>query len=102
MKLGLRCSKEVNNYTGSIRYYKDDKLHRADGPAVELARGYKGWMVNGEFHREDGPARTWITRYNKRYHYYLNNVRYSNKDKYDAELQRRKLNVIDKSDASRD
>ena len=32
------------------------KLHREDGPAVELANGDKVWWVNGKRHREDGPA----------------------------------------------
>ena len=34
----------------------DGKLHRTDGPAIELANGYKEWWVNGKFHRLDGPA----------------------------------------------
>ena len=33
-----------------------DKLHREDGPAVELASGSKFWYLNGELHREDEPA----------------------------------------------
>ena len=40
-------------------YYSDKemtKLHREDGPAVELADGSKIWSLNGKCHREDGPA----------------------------------------------
>lgn len=38
------------------RWYKDDKLHREDGPAMEYADGFKQWFMNGETHRLDGPA----------------------------------------------
>ena len=37
-------------------YYEGDKLHRADGPAVEWANGTKEWWLNGKRHRADGPA----------------------------------------------
>ena len=30
------------------RWYKDDKLHREDGPAFEFASGNKMWHFNGE------------------------------------------------------
>jgi len=32
------------------------QLHREDGPAVEYANGTKQWYINGKYHREDGPA----------------------------------------------
>ena len=38
------------------RYYKDNKLHREDGPAVEYPNGYKEYYINDKLHREDGPA----------------------------------------------
>ncbi|WP_202416734.1 hypothetical protein [Duganella qianjiadongensis] len=38
------------------KYYKDGKLHREDGPAVEDLNGSKEWFLNGLRHREDGPA----------------------------------------------
>ena len=41
---------------GSKEWYLNDKLHREDGPAVELADGSRAWYLNGKFHREDGPA----------------------------------------------
>lgn len=40
----------------SLCYYKEGKLHREDGPAVECSDGTKEWWVNGELHREEGPA----------------------------------------------
>jgi hypothetical protein len=34
----------------------DGELHREDGPAIEYVNGDKGWYLNGWPHREDGPA----------------------------------------------
>jgi hypothetical protein len=40
-----------------IKYwYKDDKLHRLDGPAIEYENGCRDWYQNGLLHRIDGPA----------------------------------------------
>jgi len=44
---------------GTKAWYKDDLLHREDGPAVELTGGIKMWYKNGARHREDGPAIEW-------------------------------------------
>jgi hypothetical protein len=41
---------------GTKRYYKNNKLHRIDGPAIERADGTKHWWINGKRHRLDGPA----------------------------------------------
>jgi len=41
---------------GSKYWYLNGELHREDGPAIENADGYKEWWVNGLRHREDGPA----------------------------------------------
>jgi hypothetical protein len=41
---------------GNKFWYKDDMLHREDGPAMERRRGIKYWYINGKLHREDGPA----------------------------------------------
>jgi hypothetical protein len=51
MKDGLHISA-----AGTKRWFLNGKLHREDGPAIELANGYKAWYLNGKFHREDGPA----------------------------------------------
>ena len=41
---------------GDKHWYLNGKLHREDGPAVELTNGAKFWYLNGKRHREDGPA----------------------------------------------
>jgi hypothetical protein len=51
---------EVRVYTnGDKCWYLNGERHREDGPAVEWANGHKSWYLNGERHREDGPAVEW-------------------------------------------
>ena len=46
----------VEYHNGAKFWYKEDKLHREDGPAVESVNGHKYWYKEGNRHREDGPA----------------------------------------------
>jgi hypothetical protein len=41
---------------GTKHWSLNGNLHREDGPAVERADGTKSWFLNGNLHREDGPA----------------------------------------------
>lgn len=41
---------------GTREWYRDGKLHRDDGPAVEHSDGTRMWCRNGKLHREDSPA----------------------------------------------
>jgi hypothetical protein len=41
---------------GTKYWYKERKLHREDGPAMEYPDGRKEWYKEGKLHREDGPA----------------------------------------------
>ena len=41
---------------GDKFWYLNGNLHREDGPAIEYANGDKYWYLNGQHHREDGPA----------------------------------------------
>ena len=43
MKNGL-----IIDSLGTKRWYKDDKLHRDDGPAIEWPNGSKEWYLNGK------------------------------------------------------
>ena len=50
-------------YTGIVEYEHGDKqwwlngnLHREDGPAIEWANGDKEWYLNDKQHRINGPA----------------------------------------------
>ena len=41
---------------GTKRWCINGQLHREDGPAFEYANGDKRWYINNQLHREDGPA----------------------------------------------
>ena len=41
---------------GNRKWYKDSKLHRDNGPAVEWVNGDRWWCKDSKLHREDGPA----------------------------------------------
>jgi hypothetical protein len=60
----IRDFSELPTYfTGIAEYPDGSKLwvlngqrHREDGPAIEWADGTKEWLLNGKRHRVDGPA----------------------------------------------
>jgi hypothetical protein len=54
MKNGL----EIDDCGNKI-WWKNNFVHRKDGPAVEYKNGTKFWCINGKWHREDGPAGEW-------------------------------------------
>ena len=41
---------------GSRYWYLNGQYHREDGPALELYDGSRYWYLNGKRHRDDGPA----------------------------------------------
>lgn len=51
-----RLNKETIVADSCIAWYKNGKLHREDGPAIEWKNGNKEWYKNGKPHRIDGPA----------------------------------------------
>ena len=46
----------VYDYNGDKAWYLNGELHREDGPAIEWTDGSKFWFFNGKRHRGDGPA----------------------------------------------
>ncbi len=54
---------------GTKRWFLNGELHREDGPAIEGSDGSKWWYLNGKLHREDGPA---IVYENEEKQWYLN------------------------------
>ena len=44
------------NDNGDKYWYLNGERHREDGPAIEYHDGTKYWYLNGGLHREDGPA----------------------------------------------
>ena len=47
------------NGEGYREWYLEGERHREDGPAVEYPDGRKYWYLNDKLHREDGPALEW-------------------------------------------
>jgi len=45
-------TKTVVDAKGNKRHYKNGKLHRTNGPAVELADGTMHWYVDGKMYLE--------------------------------------------------
>ena len=62
----------VTVYENATHWYLNGQLHREDGPAVEYADGAKHWYLNGEWHREDGPA---VEYADGRKFWFLNGIR---------------------------
>ena len=69
----------VIHNNGTKFWYKNGRIHRDDGPAVESADGTKFWYKNGKIHREDGPAREYANSYKE---YWLNDKEYSYNEWY--------------------
>jgi len=53
----------------NVFYYKNQLLHREDGPAIEYYNGDKHWYINGWHHRVNGPA---ILYHDGSKEYYIN------------------------------
>jgi len=43
-------------YEDKVEYTLNGEFHREDGPAIEYTNGSKYWYLNGKLHRVDGPA----------------------------------------------
>lgn len=80
MKNGLLVDK-----IGTKRYYKDNKLHRMDGPAIEF-KEYRAWYKDGQRHRMDGPAMIWGCGYEQ---WWINGKQVSEEAVHQKQLQSR-------------
>ena len=61
-------------------YYVNGNLHREDGPAEEYIDGAKYWYINDKYHRLDGPA---IELASGKKSYYIEGKRYSSKEEFE-------------------
>jgi len=62
-------------------WYKENKLHRLNGPAVEMFDGTKEWYIEGKLHREAGPAIEHSNGY-KEYWYLDKRIRCNSDEEY--------------------
>ena len=69
---------------GSKFWYVNGEYHREDGPAIEWSDGTKYWYVNGQLHREDGPA---IEYSDGSKYWYVNGIRLSNRQLISKKLE---------------
>jgi hypothetical protein len=56
---------------GSRYWYLNGELHRDDGPAIMLPDGTQFWFLNDQLHRTDGPA---VVLPNGERYWYLNGI----------------------------
>lgn len=75
------------NY-GGVSYYKNDLLHREDGPASNWPNGDREWWFNGKLHRIDGPA---IENANGSKEWFLNGIEYT-EEEFNQWLAKKHLN----------
>ena len=61
--------KVVVTNDGAQYWYLNGQLHREDGPAIIYADGDQRWYLNDQLHREDGPA---VIKANGSQRWYLN------------------------------
>jgi len=61
---------------GDNEWYLNGELHREDGPAIEHVNGDKEWCLNDKLHREEGPAVEYVNGDNE---WYLNGKQLSEK-----------------------
>jgi hypothetical protein len=57
------------DFDGTKWHWKNNLLHREDGPAAEFASGSRSWYINGKRHRLDGPAQMYSTGTNTWYYH---------------------------------
>ena len=53
--------------SNAIRYFKDGKHHREDGPAIEHANGFKNWIYKNRSYGRNGyfTNQTWKEKVKK-------------------------------------
>jgi hypothetical protein len=51
-----KTSYDVKDEHGTKYWYLDGQLHRDDGPAIEHMNGSRKWYKHGKLHRIGGPA----------------------------------------------
>ena len=89
---------EVIEYTvkvfnnGNRYWYLNGNCHREDGPAVEYADGTRWWYLNGKRHRENGPA---IEYSDGRRWWYLNGVEYTEEEFLKLTTKAKELTVAE-------
>ena len=77
---------------GNKYWYLNGNRHREDGPACEYPDGTKDWFLNGKLHREDGPAIEGANGYKE---WYLNGKELTKKE-FKNKIKKNKIKKIHK------
>ena len=67
------------DFAGRLRWYLNGQLHRENGPAVVNPDGTQAWYLYGEKHRIDGPA---VIYPNGIEEWHLNGIQHEPKNKF--------------------
>jgi len=88
----LSLKKEIWFYSdeGYKGWWLNGKYHREDGPARMWSDGSKSWWLNGKRHREDGPA---IEYWDGTKYWYLNGKYHTEEDYWKALEEYKKKNI---------
>lgn len=81
----------VTVFKDRAEWYRDDVLHRDDGPAIEYKNGDGEWYQNGKRHREDGPAMD-ISNHKE---WWINGVEYTEAEFLEKTQPAKELTVAD-------
>ncbi len=68
---------------GDRKWYLNGELHREDGPAIEYADGGQEWWINDKRHKKDGPA---AERVNGSREWWINGVRFFPEEKLESNV----------------
>ena len=74
---------------GDKFWYLNGQFHREDGPAREYADGSKSWWLNDQRHRVDGPACEWSDGHKS---WYLNGKRLT-EEEFNNRTQTKELTI---------
>ena len=77
---------------GTRHWFLNGEIHREDGPAVEYVSGTLHWYLNGKPHREDGPA---FELYDGSCYWYLNGEEYTEKEFIKKTAKAKELRVAE-------
>jgi hypothetical protein len=68
--------KTIDSY-GNVIFVLNGELHREDGPAVTLPDGTEFWLKEGSLHRTDGPA---VIQSNSKKQWWIEGINYTEED----------------------
>ena len=84
----------IDLYDGSKEWWLNGNPHRLDGPAVEYGNGTKEWWQYGKLHRTDGPA---VERFDGSKRWYLNYEEFTEEEFNQIIKQKQRESLCDRS-----